>query len=46
MKDLEPLTRIYYERFRRCKKCGKIYWRGSHFDKLSARIEGFRAQLA
>jgi uncharacterized protein with PIN domain len=46
MKDLEPLTRIYYERFRRCKECGKIYWRGSHFDKLSARIEGFRAQLA
>ena len=46
MKDLEPLTRIYYGRFRRCKDCGKIYWRGSHFDKLSARIEGFRAQLA
>ena len=46
MKDLEPLTRVYYERFRRCKECGKIYWRGSHFDKLSARIEGFRAQLA
>jgi uncharacterized protein with PIN domain len=46
MKDLEPLTRIYYERFRRCQECGKIYWRGSHFDKLSARIEGFRAQLA
>jgi uncharacterized protein len=46
IKDLEPLTRIYYERFRRCQECGKIYWRGSHFDKLSARIEGFRAQLA
>jgi uncharacterized protein len=46
MKDLAPLTRIYYERFRRCQECGKIYWRGSHFDKLSARIEGFRAQLA
>jgi uncharacterized protein with PIN domain len=46
MKNLEPLTRIYYERFRRCQECGKIYWRGSHFDKLSARIEGFRAQLA
>jgi len=46
IKDLEPLTRIYYERFRRCKDCGQIYWRGSHFDKLSARIEGFRAQFA
>ncbi len=46
MKDLEPLTRIYYERFRRCKDCGKIYWRGSHFDKLRARVEGFFSKLA
>jgi uncharacterized protein with PIN domain len=40
---LEPLTRIYYQHFRRCTNCGKIYWRGSHFDKLHARIEKLRA---
>jgi uncharacterized protein len=43
---LEPLTRKYYEHFRRCKDCGKIYWRGSHFDKLRARIEVLRAKAA
>ena len=37
--QLEPLTRIYYEDFRRCVACGKIYWAGSHFQKLEARID-------
>ena len=43
IEQLEPLTRIYYQQFRRCTNCGKIYWRGSHFDKLHARIEKLRA---
>jgi uncharacterized protein with PIN domain len=43
---LEPLTRIHYEHFRRCTGCRQIYWLGSHFDKLRARIEGIRATLA
>lgn len=43
--QLEPLTKIYYEQFRRCTGCGRIYWPGSHFDKLRARIEGIRATL-
>ncbi len=43
--ELEPLTKIYYQNFRRCTGCGQIYWPGSHFDKLLARIEGIRATL-
>ena len=43
---LEPLTKLYYERFRKCPGCGQIYWSGSHFDKLRARIETVRAALA
>jgi uncharacterized protein with PIN domain len=46
IEKLEPLTRIHYEQFRRCTGCGQIYWPGSHFDKLCARIEGIRATLA
>ena len=37
--QLEPLTRIYYEQFRRCSGCGKVYWRGSHFAKLQAALQ-------
>jgi uncharacterized protein with PIN domain len=45
MDQLEPLTKIYYEQFRRCPSCGQIYWPGSHFKKLEARIAYFRQRL-
>src|SRR5439155_668650 len=35
--QLEPLTKIYYEQFRRCSGCGQVYWSGSHFAKLQNR---------
>jgi uncharacterized protein with PIN domain len=35
---LEPLTRIYYEDFRRCTGCGQIYWSGTHYPRLHARV--------
>src|SRR5436309_8668104 len=44
--QLEPLTRIYYHQFRRCTGCGQIYWRGSHFSKLEARLQRIRAQCS
>lgn len=31
---LEPLTRIHYDKFMRCDECGKIYWSGSHINRL------------
>lgn len=43
---LEPLTKIYYEKFRRCPGCDQVYWSGSHFDKLHSRVETVRAALA
>jgi uncharacterized protein len=42
IEKLEPLTKIYYEQFRRCTGCGQIYWPGSHFSKLQKRIEQIR----
>ena len=43
--QLEPLTRIYYEQFRRCSGCGKVYWRGSHFAKLQAGLQQLGVDL-
>ena len=43
---LEPLTKIYYEQFRRCAGCGQIYWAGSHFSKLQKRLEAIHARCA
>jgi len=41
---LEPLTKIYYDQFRRCPGCNRIYWSGSHFLKLRKRIEEIRSR--
>lgn len=35
---LEPLTRKYFQDFHTCQQCGKIYWPGSHREKLDAFI--------
>lgn len=34
LERLEPLTRKYYESFSICPRCDKIYWPGSHVDKM------------
>lgn len=46
IEELEPLTKMYYEQFRRCPGCGQIYWAGSHFERLEKRIERIQARLA
>ena len=42
IEELEPLTKLYYEEFRRCQNCRRIYWSGSHFAKLQARLDRIR----
>jgi uncharacterized protein with PIN domain len=37
--QLLPLTKKYYHRFHQCTGCGKIYWQGSHHDKMTAQME-------
>ncbi len=32
--QLQPLTRRHYASFSRCRKCGHIYWRGSHYARI------------
>jgi uncharacterized protein len=34
----EPRTLQYYDHYRVCDECGRIYWPGSHFSKLSQRV--------
>ena len=42
---LEPLTKVYYDQFRRCPGCKQIYWSGSHFPKLQKKIEEIRSRI-
>ena len=45
VEQLEPLTKLYYEKFRRCPDCGQVYWSGSHFAKLQKRVELIGSRL-
>lgn len=40
---LQPLTRIYYDDFRRCPGCGAVYWKGSHHARMARLVERVRA---
>jgi len=33
---LRPGTRRTYQEFSRCRRCGQVYWRGAHGDRLRA----------
>jgi uncharacterized protein with PIN domain len=37
--DLQPGTRQNYDEFYRCRNCGRVYWRGSHYEAMREKIE-------
>ena len=36
---LEPKTKRYFDRFRLCRDCGQIYWKGSHHEHARLLID-------
>jgi hypothetical protein len=36
---LEPKTRKYYDEFYQCSECKKIYWKGSHYQKMKIMVD-------
>ncbi len=40
--QLPPKTKQYFEDFRRCKDCGQVYWRGSHFERMRRLIDAIQ----
>jgi uncharacterized protein with PIN domain len=36
---IPPRTRERQEHFRQCADCGQVFWRGSHYDRMSRLIE-------
>jgi uncharacterized protein with PIN domain len=33
-----PRIRAIYERYKRCPGCGRVYWEGSHFDRMRSTL--------
>ena len=38
--QLMPQTREYIDEFHRCRECGKVYWQGSHYQRMQQFIQG------
>jgi len=36
---LQPLTKKYYHEFKICPNCYRIYWKGSHYERMLSMIE-------
>ena len=41
---LPPRTRRDFDEFRRCRGCGRVYWKGSHYDRLRALADDVLAE--
>jgi hypothetical protein len=41
---LEPLTKIYYDEFRICPACNRIFWKGSHYEHMLKMITDLAKQ--
>ena len=41
---LLPRTRQHYDEFKTCAGCGRIYWKGSHWERLVHAIDVARAE--
>jgi uncharacterized protein with PIN domain len=37
--QLEPKTRLYYDEFQQCDRCGQVYWQGSHHARMQSFVE-------
>lgn len=44
--ELPPRTREEFDEFVRCDGCGRVYWKGSHHERLVRIVDDVRARLA
>ncbi len=42
---LKPGTQKHFNDFFRCKDCGKVYWEGSHFNKMMMFFQNLENEL-
>jgi hypothetical protein len=39
LSQLQPLTKEYFNEFRKCPDCNQVYWQGSHYDHMTSFIQ-------
>lgn len=42
LERLEPKTKLYFDEFALCRACDRVYWKGSHWERMQALIASLR----
>lgn len=45
MEHLPHDTRVYFNEFYQCTACGKVYWKGSHYERMMQGIADLKEKL-
>jgi uncharacterized protein with PIN domain len=45
LERLEPKTARYFDEFHQCPRCGKVYWKGSHYQRMKAKVLQIKEDL-
>lgn len=45
LEHLEPKTHAYFEAFFQCNQCHKVYWKGTHYERMEKLVESIKNQL-
>jgi len=45
LQDLPPGVAASIDEFSKCGSCARVYWKGSHYDRMAALVEHVRAEL-
>lgn len=43
--ELPPRVKENFEHFKQCENCGKVYWKGTHYEKLVAKVREIQDAL-
>ena len=43
--EIPELTAVYYDNFWKCMGCGKVYWRGAHWKRITETLEAANSRL-
>lgn len=44
--QLLPKTRKYFHQFSRCEDCGRVYWKGSHHERMLTLLDWLQVSIA
>ena len=45
LEKLPPKTKLYFNEFYQCHNCERVYWKGSHYERMQQFIKQFQPEV-